>query len=165
MTKSSSSVAWAVAGGSSSESGRTGGAGAWDIGLGASVVLNLGSGSGLGGTLSIFAGGVLTLGGVVVFLGNADGTVDIEGSLGNFAVLLLVGSSGGGFGNLSLVGDGVLVWDHDVLGTDVSVGSSGLRGELGVRTGSFLSGELSVLATDGIATSSTVTDGTTSRVA
>jgi len=96
--------------------------------------LDLGSGSGLGSTFSIFAGGVLTLGGVVVFLGNADGTVDIEGSLGNFTVLLLVGSSGGGFGNLSLVGDGVLVWDNDVLGTDVSVRSSGFGGELGVGT-------------------------------
>ena len=45
-----------------------------------------------------------------------------------------MGSSGGGFGNLSLVGDGVLVWDDDVLGTDVSVRSSGFGGELGVGT-------------------------------
>lgn len=132
MTKSSSSVAALVA--DSSWSSGSGGAGARDIGLGASVVLDLGSGSGLGSTFSIFAGGVLTLGGVVVFLGNADGTVDIEGSLGNFTVLLLVGSSGGGFGNLSLVGDGVLVWDNDVLGTDVSVRSSGFGGKLGVGT-------------------------------
>ena len=101
---------------------------------------------------------MLTLGGVVVFLRDADGTVDVEGSLGDLAVLLGVGSSGGGFGNLSLIGDGVLVWDHDVLGTDVSVGSSGFRGELGVGTGSLLSGELSALA------SNAVSSGTTSEV-
>ena len=40
-------------------------------------------------------------------------------------------TSGGGLGDLGLVGNGVLVWDDDVLGTDVGVGSSGLRGELG----------------------------------
>lgn len=62
-----------------------------------------------------------------------------------------MGSSGGGFRNLSLIGDGVLVWDDDVLGTDVSVRSSGFGGELGVGTGSLLSGELSVLASNGVA--------------
>lgn len=116
--------------------------------------MNLGSSSGLGGTLAVLAGGVLALGGVVVFLGHADGSVDVEGSLGNFAVLFLVGTSGGGLGNLSLVGDGVLVWDDDVLGTDVGVGSSGLGGELGVGSGSLGAGELSGLGTDGV--SSTV---------
>ena len=95
----------------------------------------------------------MTLGGVVVLLRHADGSVDVEGSLGNFAVLFLVGTSGGGFGNLSLVGDGVFIWDDDVLGTDIGVGSSGLGGELGVGTGSLGSGELGVLVTDGIALS------------
>lgn len=71
-----------------------------------------------------------------------------------------MGSSGGGFGNLSLVGDGVLVWDDDVLGTDVSVRSSGFGGELGVGTGSLLSGELSVLASNGVV-GGTGTVGTT----
>jgi len=127
---------------------RSGGTGAWDIGLGADVVLDLGSGSGLGSTFSIFACGVLSLGWVVVFLGHSDWTVDVEGSLGDLTVLFLVGSSGGWLGDLSLVSNGVLVWDDDVLGTDVSVRSSGLGGQLGVSTGSLGSGELSVLVTE-----------------
>ena len=153
MTKSSSSadIAGAWASRWSSAWGR-GSTGAWDIGLGALVVLDLGSGSGLGSTFSVFACGVLSLGWVVVFLWYADGSGDIEGSLGNFTVLLLVGSSHGGFGNLSLVGDGVLVWDDDVLGTDLGVGSSGLGGELGVSTGSLLTTEGSGLSTEVVST-------------
>jgi hypothetical protein len=107
----------------------------------------------LGSTLTILAGGVLSLGGVVVLLGHADGSVDVEGSLGNLAVLLLVGSSGGGLGNLSLVGHGVLVWDDDVLGTDVGVGSGGLGGELGVRSSSLGTAEGGLLVTKGVSLS------------
>ena len=112
--------------------------------------MDLGSGSSLGGSLTVLAGGVLTLGGVVILLRHADGSVDVEGSLGDLAVLLLVGASGGGLGDLSLVGHGVLIWDHDVLGTDLGVGSSGLGGELGEGAGSLLSSELSVLVTESI---------------
>jgi hypothetical protein len=114
----------------------------------------LGSGSGLGDTFSVLAGGVLSLGGVVVLLGDADGTVDVEGSLGDLAVLLLVGSLGGGLGNLSLVGDGVLVWDDNVLGTDVGVGSSGLGGEFGVGSGSLGGAQSGVLSTEGVSSAS-----------
>jgi hypothetical protein len=128
----------------------SGGTGAWDIGLGADVVLDLGSGSGLGSTFSIFACGVLSLGWVVVFLGDGNGTVDVEGSLGDLAVLFLVVSSGGGFGDLSLIGNGVFVWDNDVLGTDVSVRSSGLGGQLSVGTGSLGSGEFGVLRSEAV---------------
>lgn len=112
--------------------------------------MDLGSGSGLGGTFTVFAGGVLSLGGVIVLLADADGSVDVEGSLGDLTVLFLVGTSVGGLGDLSLIGNGVLVWDDDVLGTDVGGGSSGFGGELGVCAGSILSSELSVLASDGV---------------
>jgi len=70
-----------------------------------------------------------------------------------------VGSSGSGLRDLSLVGNGVLVWDHDVLGTNVSVGSSGLGGELGVRSGSLGSSELSVLGTNLVSSRSSSVDG------
>lgn len=104
----------------------------------------------MGGTLAVLAGGVLSLGGVVVLLRHADRSVDVEGSLGNLAVLLLVGSSGGGLGNLGLIGHGVLVWDHDVLGTDVGVGTGGLGGELGVGSGSLGTAESGLLVTNGV---------------
>ena len=126
----------------------TGGTCAWDIGLGADVVLDLGSGSGLGSTFSIFAGGLLSLGWVVVFLSDADWTVDVEGSLGDLAVLFLVVSSGGWLGDLSLIGNGVFVWDDDVLGTDVSVRSGGFGCEFSISSCSLGRCEVSVLVTE-----------------
>ena len=108
-------------------------AGAWDISFsnGGGVVLDLGSWSGLRSSLSWFGGDVLSLSLVVVFLGDADWTGDVESSSGNLAVLLGFLSLGAAFWDLSLVGDGVLVWDDDVLGTDLGLGGSGLGWELG----------------------------------
>jgi hypothetical protein len=59
--------------------------------------------------------------------------------------LFLVVSTGGGLRDLSLIGNGVFVWDDDVLGTDVSVRSSGFGGELGKGSGSLSAVELGVL--------------------
>ena len=57
-------------------------------------------------------------------------------------------STGGGLRDLSLIGNGVFVWDDDVLGTDLSLGSSGFGGELGVGSGSLGTGELGVLVSE-----------------
>ena len=84
---------------------------------------------------------MLGLGLVVVRLGDSDGTADIEGSLGEGALLGLSVTVALGLRDLSLVGHGVLVGDDDLLGTDLGLGASGLGGELGVRAGSVGTGE------------------------
>jgi len=84
---------------------------------------------------------VLGLGLVVVRLGDSDGAADIEGSLGKGALLGLSLTVRLGLRDLSLVGNGVLVGDDDVLGTDLGLGASGLGGELGVSTSSLGTGE------------------------
>ena len=63
-----------------------------------------------------------------------------------------MGASSGRLGDLGLISHGVLIWDHDVLGTNLSVGSSRLGGELGERASSLGSGELSVLVTESVST-------------
>ena len=59
-------------------------------------------------------------------------------------------STGGGLRDLGLIGNGVLVWDDDVLGTYLSLGSSGLGGEFGVGSGSFGRGQVGVLVSKAI---------------
>ena len=111
-------------------------AGAGNVGSGAQVALNLSSRSRLGGTLAVLVGAVLGLRLVLVALVDGDGTLDFEGSLGD---LLLGGLSltlALGLTDLSLVGDGVLIGDHNLLSADLGLGTSGLGGELGVGTGS-----------------------------
>ncbi len=111
-------------------------AGARDGSLGGEVAEDLGSGSGLGSSLSLLGGGVLSSGGVVVLLGHGDGSSDVEGSGGNLGALGLVGASVAGLGHSGLVSHGLSVWDGDGLGTNVGVGSSGLRVEGGERSSS-----------------------------
>ena len=62
--------------------------------------------------------------------------MDTEFSLGNFTVLLLVGSVLDGLADLNLVGDGVLVWDGNLGSTDLSVrvGSFGTESSVVVVT-------------------------------
>ena len=67
---------------------------------------------------------IFGLEGVVVLLGDGDLSTDGEFPLGNLAGLLLVVSLGDGLADLSRVGNGVLVWDDDVAGTDLGVGGS-----------------------------------------
>ena len=133
------------------------GAGAGDISLGAAVVLNLSSGAGLRGTLAILGSTVLGLALVVVGLVNGDGTGDLEGSLSDLALLGLRLAVALGLRNLSLIGDGVLVGDDDVLSTDLSLGAGGLGGELSVSTSAVLSTE------DGLSGTTSAADGEVSE--
>jgi hypothetical protein len=116
-------------------------ASAGNVSSGAEVVLNLSSGSRLGGTLTVLGSAVLGLGLVVVGLGDGDGTGDVESSLGDLALLGLSITVALGLADLSLVGHGVLVGDDDLLSADLGLGTSGLRGELGVSTSSVGTGE------------------------
>ena len=84
---------------------------------------------------------MLGLGLIVVRLSDGDGTADIEGSLGEGALLGLSVTAALGLADLSLVGDGVLVGDDDLLSTDLGLGASGLGGELGISTSSLGTGE------------------------
>lgn len=78
---------------------------------------------------------------VIVGLVNGDGTGDLEGSLGDLALLGLSLAVALGLRNLGLIGDGVLVGDDDVLSTDLGLGTGRLGGELGVSTSAVLSTE------------------------
>ena len=83
----------------------------------------------LGSFLTAVGGRFGTFAGVLTLLSDFDSTLDSEGSLGNTASLILLFGLGAGLRNLSLVGDGLLVWDNDLLGTDFGGRSSELGGE------------------------------------
>ena len=155
----SSADAALLAAAGATETGVAGSASAGNVSSGAKVVLHLSSGSGLGGTLTVLRSAVLGLGLIVVRLGDSDGTADIEGSLGEGALLGLSVTVALGLADLSLVGDGVLVGDDDLLSTDLGLGASGLGGELGISTSSLGTGEDGV-GTRGAATTVATVSGT-----
>lgn len=167
--RSSANAALLAAAGAT-ETGVAGSASAGNVSSGAEVVLHLSSGSGLGGTLTVLRSAVLGLGLIVVRLSDGDGTADIEGSLGEGALLGLSVTAALGLADLSLVGDGVLVGDDDLLSTDLGLGASGLGGELGISTSSLGTGEDGV-GTRGAATTIAVSGtrlvvgGATARIA
>ena len=94
----------------------------------------------LGSFFAALGGGGGTFAGVLTLLSDFDSTVDSEGSLGDTASLILLFGLGAGLGNLSLVGDGLLVWDNDLLGTDLGRGSSELSGKSSDTTSAWDSG-------------------------
>jgi hypothetical protein len=112
--------------------------GDWDVSASVTWVKDLGSWSGLGGTLSALLRDLFSLEGVVVLLSDSDFSTNLELLLGHLAGLLFVSTSGDGLADSGLVGDNVLVWDGVLGGTDFSVRSSRLVAESGVSVTSSL---------------------------
>ena len=101
----------------------------WERCLGALVALDGLRLLGLTGVLTALGSGGLSFAGVLTLLSDLDSTVHDEGSLGNSASLVLLLGLGGGLGNLSLIGDGLLVWDNDALGSNLGSSASSLGDE------------------------------------
>ena len=100
---------------------------------------------------ALFSGG-LTLEGVLTLLSDLDSTVHDEGSLGNSASLVLLLGLGGGLGNLSLIGDGLLVWDNNFLSSNLGSSTSTL-GDEGTNTTSAWERDLLVELLDSVSSS------------
>jgi hypothetical protein len=95
--------------------------GSWDgNSTNSAGIEQLGSRSGLGSSLTALLGGLVTLQVVVVLLVDSDLTVDAELSSGNLAGLGLSLSLGNSLVHLSLIGNDVLIWHGDLVGSDGS---------------------------------------------